>query len=461
MSYYYGPSLVKDGLVLCLDAANPKSYVSGSTTIYDLSGNNNTGSLVNGPTYTTNGKGGIVFDGVNDYVSVNNTSTLRPSSEMTVIMWVKPTSITPNWVNLFGQNPYTGGYLIFLETGGEKIRALQHISGTEYRCNTVYKISTNGYTHICFTFKTGDAIRSYFNGVANMLKTLPAGTFEYNTSNPFYIAGPIQYGNSPYNGITSMLAIYNKALTPSEILQHYNSTKGRYNVAPEIAANVVINLDASDINSYSGTGTTWTDLSGNGYNFTLTNSPVWETHKGVKCFNFGGSDDYAVRSGSLAYDIGSSCTMQFVVASINNTDFGNCSRLISANNSANTNNDFGSYFCLASCSQTKFDLYYKGTQVNSSTSLKTANDDYKVLTVSWDANGQANIYVNGVLENSQDIGSEFLFTQITRMCLGQNSCFCVSESSYIRIASFVMYDKKLSGAQVASNFNSIRSKYSI
>ena len=64
MSYSYGPSLVKDGLVLCLDAANPKSYVSGSAAWIDMSGNNNNGTLINGPTYTTASKGGIMFDSI-------------------------------------------------------------------------------------------------------------------------------------------------------------------------------------------------------------------------------------------------------------------------------------------------------------------------------------------------------------------------------------------------------------
>ena len=68
-----GPgNIVTNGLVLYLDAANYQSYISGSTTWYDLSGNNNSGSLVNGPTYSSTNAGSIVFDGTNDYVGLPN-----------------------------------------------------------------------------------------------------------------------------------------------------------------------------------------------------------------------------------------------------------------------------------------------------------------------------------------------------------------------------------------------------
>ena len=69
MSTKYSPKIVTDGLVLCLDAANSKSYPGSGTSWNDLSRNNNTGTLTNGPTYTSSFGGSSVFDGTNDYVS--------------------------------------------------------------------------------------------------------------------------------------------------------------------------------------------------------------------------------------------------------------------------------------------------------------------------------------------------------------------------------------------------------
>ena len=47
MALAHSPKIVTDGLVLCLDAGNPKSYPGSGTTWYDLSGNGNNGTNSN------------------------------------------------------------------------------------------------------------------------------------------------------------------------------------------------------------------------------------------------------------------------------------------------------------------------------------------------------------------------------------------------------------------------------
>lgn len=193
----------------------------------DLSGNSNHGELVNGPTYSSANGGSIVFDGTNDYVSTPNTAALRPSTELTVSLWIKANSITSGWNRLFGQDPYTGGYLIFLESGGSLIRALHYPNGVEVRCNTNYAISTTQFTHVTFTFKMGDAIRSYFNGTASTTVGLSAGTFSYNTTNPFLLG---HQGASWFNGQIANLQVYDRALSAAEVAQNFNATRDRFGV---------------------------------------------------------------------------------------------------------------------------------------------------------------------------------------------------------------------------------------
>jgi len=69
MAFGNGPRIVTDGLVLSLDASDRNSYVSGSTTWADLSGNNNSGTLINGPTYSSANNGSLIFDGISNYVN--------------------------------------------------------------------------------------------------------------------------------------------------------------------------------------------------------------------------------------------------------------------------------------------------------------------------------------------------------------------------------------------------------
>ena len=82
-----GPNVVYNGLVLYLDAANNKSYVSGSTSWLDLTPNqSNSGSLTNGPTFNTGSGGNIVFDGTNDYIDFYASSL---GTTTTVELWAK------------------------------------------------------------------------------------------------------------------------------------------------------------------------------------------------------------------------------------------------------------------------------------------------------------------------------------------------------------------------------------
>ncbi len=73
MAVSAGPSVIEDGLVFCLDAANKSSYAGTGTTWADLVGGNN-GVLTNGPTFSEESGGSVAFDGTNDKVSFNLTS---------------------------------------------------------------------------------------------------------------------------------------------------------------------------------------------------------------------------------------------------------------------------------------------------------------------------------------------------------------------------------------------------
>jgi hypothetical protein len=86
MAYTTFKPIVTDGMVLNLDAANRKSFVSGSTSWYDLSGGGNNGTLTNGPAYNSANGGSIVFDGIDDICSVVDTP-FRFGNTFTISVW--------------------------------------------------------------------------------------------------------------------------------------------------------------------------------------------------------------------------------------------------------------------------------------------------------------------------------------------------------------------------------------
>ena len=117
-----GKSIVTDGLILYLDAANKKSYPGSGTVWSDLSGNANTGTLTNGPTFDSSNNGSINFDGTDDLVecssisSTNFTNSVRMNvdSQTTngIISWTVGTVrrelifVSSNLSIVYGVNKY-------------------------------------------------------------------------------------------------------------------------------------------------------------------------------------------------------------------------------------------------------------------------------------------------------------------------------------------------------------------
>jgi len=94
MAVGYNPRIVTDGLVLCLDAGNTKSYPGSGTTWNDLSGQGNNGTLTNmdGSNYSD---GALSFDGSNEYV--NLTESLIGSNQ---IQTVTSSYTLEAWINV-------------------------------------------------------------------------------------------------------------------------------------------------------------------------------------------------------------------------------------------------------------------------------------------------------------------------------------------------------------------------
>ena len=98
MPSQYGPRVITDGLILCLDAADRNSYSGVGTNFNDIAGKGNHTFLVNGPTYSNDYRGAIVLDGSKDYISGISSITLGDNT-FTISMWLKysaePNNIQP------------------------------------------------------------------------------------------------------------------------------------------------------------------------------------------------------------------------------------------------------------------------------------------------------------------------------------------------------------------------------
>ena len=231
MSFNYSPKIVTDGLILCLDAANPNSYVSGSTSWRDLSRGGNIGTLTNGPTYSGTNGGSIVFDGVNDYVVIPNNSNINISTNQISFGGWFYTTKTPNgggnYQLLIGKS--TGAsrqYCMFLSALNTS-NIYVTLTGTTFPQSDVVLSkpwAINAWNYIMLSYN-GSTFNIYLNGsVVNTTST---------TGNITPQSYDVKIGFDPmetyiFAGRISQTSIYNRALSAAEVLQNYNATKTRF-----------------------------------------------------------------------------------------------------------------------------------------------------------------------------------------------------------------------------------------
>jgi hypothetical protein len=216
----HSPSIVINGLVLCLDAANSKSYPGSGTTWTDLSGRGNTGTLT-GAGYNSANGGSLTFDGTDDIVNTTlNQTTTFGSSGFTFVR----RALLGN--TNFGVDGFGFGF--------------NHDASNTNKWNITFYPSYNilnfdSYTpnfgnneFITLWYNGTDTIRLYRNGELLSSLSVP-NTKTYRNAN--VLIGTFNQGGwSPFLGKIYLVQAYNRALTATEISQNYNALRGRFGI---------------------------------------------------------------------------------------------------------------------------------------------------------------------------------------------------------------------------------------
>jgi hypothetical protein len=223
---FTGPSILTNGLVLALDAANSKSYPGSGTTWTDLSGNGNNGTLTNGPTFNSANGGSIVFDGVDDYVNVPTFSI--PTSSFSCESFFKWSNIGTNRGSIFSLNYNypTSGYLIRQRDDSSGKFVVWSDYGSESGIYSTTALIVNTWNHVIVT-QESTICSIYINGIFDSSQSLPNPVL--NQSYPILLGRRASTG-AYLTGNIAAAKIYNRALSASEILQNYNAQKSRFNL---------------------------------------------------------------------------------------------------------------------------------------------------------------------------------------------------------------------------------------
>jgi hypothetical protein len=222
-----GVNIVTNGLVLYLDAANTKSYISGSTTWNDISRGGNNGTLVNGPAFSGSNGGSIVFDGVNDYVNCGNSTTLN-LNQHSICFWFYPKQDATKEIiyKASSANSSPGPYEVFQFVGNRIYYRLNANSTPNTTQTGTILLILNTWQYICATY---DNIRmkTYINTTLDI--NAPFTTTLTNSTGVLNIGA---YTDTQYAILAniSQVQVYNRALTQQEVTQNYNATKTRFNL---------------------------------------------------------------------------------------------------------------------------------------------------------------------------------------------------------------------------------------
>lgn len=233
MALVRGPRIVRNGLVLHLDAAQRTSYSGSGTAWNDLSGNRNNATL-NGPVFNSANGGNIFFDGSNDYGTVEANTNYLIGSGYSLHAWVVALDNPWNYVGICGTFdeipsqyygssfaiPYNEQKFTFL-VGGWGPGAYNYIyaSSTYNIDQWYYLVGTN----------SGTSCKFYINGRLDATYTQPGVSSNPGSTTKFKLGRIYQnISNYYFYGRIASCGFYNRELSASEVLQNYNATKRRF-----------------------------------------------------------------------------------------------------------------------------------------------------------------------------------------------------------------------------------------
>ena len=219
MGTKYNPSVVRNGLLVYVDAANPRSYPGTGNTWYDLSGKNNHMTLVNGVGFSTASGGVLQTDGTNDYISLY------------------PFDLTTTNHTIMGASRYSGAIRgrIFASRGGNWLLGHWMNYVRNYYANGNIRLApdfgvpsdagnTNWYISTAVENYSSDIWTMYSNGEQVI-------TSNNGTTGPDGFAIGAWQGSTEFSTAeVSFFMVYDRLLTAQEISQNYNSLKKRFSL---------------------------------------------------------------------------------------------------------------------------------------------------------------------------------------------------------------------------------------
>ena len=266
-------------LIINMDAANSRSYTSGSTKCECLVSTVE-GELENGTSFSPEYKGGWSFDGTNDYLNLGDRTNINPgldSFTCNVFFKIDPSSNNTNIIASKGNNSSGDiGWMIYYHSINEVLTV---------RCNGNDAVSQRAGQYIPINKgqnymvtlvinRTDNTIKGYLNGsnvgwVNGNYNSVYTGNsisgFGSITNSDDFLIGERPFLNLPMFGTIYLFQTYNFALSDAQVYRNFRFFGGRYDLSPPpppFNLNSFL-LDGTD--DYLKTNSTFSTLNGATY----------------------------------------------------------------------------------------------------------------------------------------------------------------------------------------------------
>jgi hypothetical protein len=233
-----GPDIIEDGLVLCLDAGNKRSYPGSGTTWTDLAGAND-GALtnMNGANFSSDNGGSLTFDGTNEHVTVgqlDSYSFIQNTAVFSIAATIKLDALLRiNPIAISTTATAEKGFYFRVETDNRVVIAARRgVSGASvFGIKSTTQLIANRFYQVVAT-GDGSQVRLFIDSVEDVVTGNPSqsvGTLSSgDSSRILLLARNPTAASQVLNGDIFNVSIYNRTLTADEIRQNYEATVGRY-----------------------------------------------------------------------------------------------------------------------------------------------------------------------------------------------------------------------------------------
>jgi hypothetical protein len=193
---------------------------TGGTTVYDASGNGNHGTLSGARRVTDKPFGrALRFDGVDDWVTIQDSNSLDLTSGMTLQAWVYPTSTMTNWRTvLMKEQTGNGTYFMYANSASNRPEGIVYVDGAERILTGSVTVQPKRWTHLAATYN-GSTQQLYVNGV--LVGSRPQAGNMIVSGGRLRIGGNAVWGEY-FAGFIDEVRVYNRALSQAEIATDAN-----------------------------------------------------------------------------------------------------------------------------------------------------------------------------------------------------------------------------------------------